>query len=181
MSDLVLKLDNISKTYPGVRALNNVSFQCRAGEVHAILGENGSGKSTLMKVASGVVRPDTGSIEIGGHPLLTPDAALACKLGLATVYQDDSLVLELTVAQNLFLATPRGAVPYGKMRRDAAQQLEAVGFNISPDAILQDLSPAQRQFVEIVKALQSKPRVLLLDEPTATLDSDGVRKLARIP
>lgn len=180
MSDLVLKLDNVSKTYPGVRALNNVSFQCRAGEVHAILGENGSGKSTLMKVASGVVRPDTGSIEIGGHPLLTPDAALACKLGLATVYQDDSLVLELTVAQNLFLATPRGAVPYGKMRRHAAQQLEAVGFNISPDAILQDLSPAQRQFVEIVKALQSKPRVLLLDEPTATLDSDGVRKLARI-
>ncbi|WP_024927433.1 MULTISPECIES: ATP-binding cassette domain-containing protein [unclassified Mesorhizobium] len=180
MSDLVLKLDNVSKTYPGVRALDNVSFQCRAGEVHAILGENGSGKSTLMKIASGVVRPDTGSIEIGGQPLLTTDAARAYDLGLATVYQDDSLVLELTVAQNLFLATPRGAVPYGEMCRHAAQQLEALGVNISPDAVLQGLSLAQRQFVEIVKALQSNPRVLLLDEPTATLDSDGVRKLARI-
>jgi ribose transport system ATP-binding protein len=176
--ETVLKLKNVSKTYPGVRALDSVNLDCLAGEVHAILGENGSGKSTLMKIASGVVVPETGTIEIGGKPLHNADARLASELGLATVYQDDSLVLELTVAQNLFLATPRSRLPYSAMRRSAKEQLSALSVEISPDAILSELTPAQRQFVEIVKALQSKPKVLLLDEPTATLDVDGVQKLA---
>src|SRR5580698_6160962 len=95
MADLVLKLENVSKTYPGVRALDSVSIDCRAGEVHAILGENGSGKSTLMKIASGTVRPDDGSVEIAGARLTAADPRLAHRLGLATVYQDDSLVHEL--------------------------------------------------------------------------------------
>lgn len=180
MSELVLKLSNVSKTYPGVRALDQVNFECRAGEVHAILGENGSGKSTLMKIASGVVNSDTGSIEICGHPLVQANARLAGELGLATVYQDDSLVLELTVAQNIYLASSRGSVPYGQMRTSAARQLAAFDLDISPDALVSDLAPGQRQFIEIIKALQLKPKVLLLDEPTATLDSEGVSKLAGI-
>lgn len=180
MTTTVLKLDNVSKSYPGVRALDNVSLDCLAGEVHAILGENGSGKSTLMKIASGVVTPDTGSVEIAERVLANADARIAGELGLATVYQDDSLVLELTVAQNLFLATPHGELSYGGMRRSASEQLSALGVDISPDRLVGDLTPAQRQFVEIIKALQSKPKVLLLDEPTSTLDSDGVRKLVGI-
>ncbi len=180
MTDLVLTLDNVSKTYPGVRALDHVTLDCRAGEVHAILGENGSGKSTLMKIASGTVRPDSGAVRIGGAALTAFDPRLAHRLGLATVYQDDSLVLELTVAQNLFLATPAGSVPFRGMRGWAEKQLQPYDVDIAAGALIADLTPAQRQFVEIVKALLSNPKVLLLDEPTATLDIDGVRKLAYI-
>jgi ribose transport system ATP-binding protein len=178
MSNLVLKLDNVSKTYPGVRALDHVSIDCRAGEVHAILGENGSGKSTLMKIASGTVRPDSGSIEIAGSRLQAADPRSAHHLGLATVYQDDSLILEFTVAQNLFLATAPGAVAFGDMLGWARARLAPYDVQIPASAVVGDLTPAQRQFVEIVKALLSDPKVLLLDEPTATLDIDGVRKLA---
>ena len=180
MTKLVLNVDNVSKSYPGVRALDHVSLDCRAGEVHAILGENGSGKSTLMKIASGTVRPDSGAIAIGGAPLASADPRLAHHLGLATVYQDDSLVLELTVAQNLFLATPPGSVKFAGMVQWAERQLRPYGVGIAATALVGDLTPAQRQFVEIVKALLSNPKVLLLDEPTATLDIDGVRKLAGI-
>jgi ribose transport system ATP-binding protein len=180
MANLVLRLDGVSKSYPGVRALDRVTLDCRAGEVHAILGENGSGKSTLMKIASGVVRPDTGTVEIGGTVLPQSDARIAASLGLATVYQDDSLVLELTVAQNLFLATPPHSRRFGDMRRAAEQHLAALGLDLSPDALLADMTPAQRQFVEIAKAVQSRPKVLLLDEPTATLDAEGVKKLTAL-
>jgi ribose transport system ATP-binding protein len=180
MSEIVLKVDNVSKTYPGVRALDNVSLECLAGEVHAILGENGSGKSTLMKIASGVVTPDSGHVEIGARRLENSDPAQARMLGLATVYQDDSLVRELTVAQNLFLGAARGAVPYRKMDEWAVAQMRPYGVNIAPTTLVGDLTPAHRQFVEIVKALLSNPRVLLLDEPTSTLDLDGVRQLAGI-
>ncbi len=180
MSTPVLRLEGVSKTYPGVRALDQVSIDCLPGEVHAILGENGSGKSTLMKIASGVVRPDSGSVEIAGQRLANVDPRTASGLGLSTVYQDDSLVLELTVAQNLFMASRQGTVRFAEMNTWAATLLSVYGVNIAPDALIADLSPAQRQFVEIVKALQSEPTVLLLDEPTSTLDADGVRKLTGI-
>jgi ribose transport system ATP-binding protein len=133
-----------------------------------------------MKIASGTVRPDSGTIHIGEAPLTSSDPRLAHRLGLATVYQDDSLVLELTVAQNLFLATPPGSVGFGGMRAWADRQLQPYGVDIAAGALVADLTPAQRQFVEIVKALLANPKVLLLDEPTATLDIDGVRKLAAI-
>lgn len=180
MSEIVLKLDNVSKTYPGVRALDNVSLECLSGEVHAILGENGSGKSTLMKIASGVVRPDEGHVEIAGSTLESSDPGRARILGLATVYQDDSLVRELTVAQNLYLGAAKGTVAYAKMDEWATAQMRPYGVNIAPATLVGDLTPAHRQFVEIVKALLSNPRVLLLDEPTSTLDLDGVRQLAGI-
>lgn len=180
MSEIVLKVDNVSKSYPGVRALDHVSLDCRAGEVHAILGENGSGKSTLMKIASGVVAPDSGHVEIAGGRLAANDPAQAKALGLATVYQDDSLIRELTVAQNLFLGAPKGSVAYTEMNQWATARMRPFGVNIAPVALVGDLTPAHRQFVEIVKALLSNPRVLLLDEPTSTLDLDGVRQLVGI-
>lgn len=178
MSDIVLRVERVSKTYPGVRALDTVSLDCRAGEVHAILGENGSGKSTLMKIASGVIAPDEGVVEIGGVRLSASDPAEAHALGLATVYQDDSLIREFTVAQNLYLGTRPGTVAFRDMATWAAAQLAPYGVEIPVRALVGDLTPAQRQFVEIVKALLIQPRVLLLDEPTSTLDLHGVRQLA---
>lgn len=178
MTDHVLKVANVSKTYPGVRALDNVSIDCRAGEVHAILGENGSGKSTLMKIASGTVASDGGLVEIQGKPLTAADPRLAHALGLSTVYQDDSLIRELSVAQNLYLGTPPGEVPFSTMVSWAESHLAQYDVAIPATATVGSLTPAQRQFVEIVKALLSHPKVLLLDEPTSTLDLDGVRKLA---
>lgn len=177
MTELVLQLDTVSKSYPGVRALDRVTLDCRAGEVHAILGENGSGKSTLMKIASGTVTPNSGTVTIAGQTLTAADPSLARSLGLATVYQDDSLVRELTVAQNLFLGAPAGSVPYAGMVPWAEAQLAPFRLGISARAPVGSLTPAHRQFVEIVKALIAKPRVLLLDEPTSTLDIDGVRQL----
>lgn len=178
MSDIVLRVERVSKTYPGVRALDTVSLDCRAGEVHAILGENGSGKSTLMKIASGVIAPDEGVVEIGGVRLTASDPGAAHALGLATVYQDDSLIREFTVAQNLFLGARPGTVAFRDMATWAAAQLAPYGVEIPVRALVGDLTPAQRQFVEIVKALLIQPRVLLLDEPTSTLDLHGVRQLA---
>ncbi|WP_431324687.1 ATP-binding cassette domain-containing protein [Rhizobium sp. YTU87027] len=180
MTTPVLKLQGVSKTYPGVRALDQVNLECLPGEVHAILGGNGSGKSTLMKIASGVVKPDGGTVEIAGNRLLRADPRAASDFGLATVYQDDSLVLEMTVAQNLFMAAKAGSVAFAEMNSWASKRLAAHGLKIDPQAVVAELSPAQRQFIEIIKALQSEPKVLLLDEPTSTLDADGVRKLAAI-
>jgi ribose transport system ATP-binding protein len=170
-------MEGVSKTYPGVRALDHVSIDCKAGEVHAILGENGSGKTTLMKIASGAIASDGGGVEIGGARLTAADPRLAHRLGLATVYQDDSLVRELSVAQNLFLAAPPGSVSFPVMYTWALERLGRFGVDIDPKVTIGSLSPAQRQFIEIVKALLSDPKVLLLDEPTSTLDIDGVRKL----
>lgn len=180
MADIVLKMESVSKSYPGVKALDNFSFDVHAGEVHAILGENGSGKSTLMKIASGAITPNAGRIEIGGKHLAHADPREAISYGLATVYQDDSLVRELSVAQNLFLATPKGSVPYGSMVGWAEEQLAPFNLGISPTTAVGNLTPAHRQFVEVVKALLSNPRVLLLDEPTSTLDYDGVAHLTSL-
>ncbi|MGE3307729.1 MAG: ATP-binding cassette domain-containing protein, partial [Rhizobiaceae bacterium] len=180
MAEFSLRLSGISKTYPGVRALDHMSLECRPGEIHAVLGENGSGKSTLLGIAAGSNTPDEGVVEIMGKPLTSADPLLARELGLATVYQDDSLVRELTVAQNLFLGAADPALSYGAMNEWARGQLAAYDLALSPTALVGDLTPAERQFLEIVKALTSKPKVLLLDEPTSTLDLDGVTKLSAI-
>lgn len=180
MTQTVLKVTGATKTYPGVRALDDVSIECLAGEVHAILGENGSGKSTLMKLASGTVTPDSGRVEIDGRVLTSADPRLAHDLGLATVYQDDSLILEMTVAQNLYLGSKPGSVAYPQVLEWAEAQLRPYDVGIQAATLVGDLTPAHRQFVEIVKALISGPKVLLLDEPTSTLDLEGVRKLTGI-
>jgi ribose transport system ATP-binding protein len=175
-----LELSSISKRYPGVQALNRVSFECRPGEIHAVLGENGSGKSTLLGIASGAVGADQGRVTIMGEALTSADPLLARRLGLATVYQDDSLVRELTVAENLLLGAANGPASLGGKRAWAAALLAPYDLGISPDAFVGQLNPAQRQFLEIVKALAANPSVLLLDEPSSTLDFSGVEKLSSI-
>ena len=176
----LLELSRISKRYPGVKALDRVDFECRPGEIHAVLGENGSGKSTLLGIAGGAVVADEGRITIMGTVLTRADPRLARQLGLATVYQDDSLVREFTVAENLLLGAVDGPATVTGKRDWAARQLAPYDLDISADALVGELNPAQRQFLEIAKALAAKPKVLLLDEPTSSLDYAGVQKLSGI-
>jgi ribose transport system ATP-binding protein len=180
MAAASLELSSISKGYPGVQALKRVDFECRPGEIHAVLGENGSGKSTLLGIASGAVVADEGRVTIMGNPLVAADPLQARRLGLAVVYQDDSLVRELTVAENLLLGAVDGPTTLGGKREWAAKKLARYDLRISPDALVGNLNASQRQFLEIVKALAADPKVLLLDEPTSSLDISGVEKLSGI-
>jgi ribose transport system ATP-binding protein len=180
MTSASLVLSGICKRYPGVQALNDVDFECQPGEIHAVVGENGSGKSTLLGVAAGAVSADQGRVQIMGQDLLAADPLQARHLGLAVVYQDDSLVRELSVAENLLLGATDGPATLGGKLDWAARQLSSFDLNISPSAMVGELNASQRQFLEIVKALSASPKVLLLDEPTSSLDISGVEKLSEI-
>jgi len=181
-ADLVLELKGVSRQFGAVRALTDVSFDCRAGEVHALVGENGSGKSTLLGVASGFVDPDLGTVRIGGKPLRRDSPALARKLGLAMAYQDTSLILAQPVKNNLFLAAPPDQRPAFWRRKKWARTLLAevdLDLELFPDAPAGFLTLADRQLFEVAKALVSNPKVLLLDEPTTALGPDEVEALHR--
>ena len=180
MAAASLELFGISKRYPGVQALNGVDFECRPGEIHAVLGENGSGKSTLLGIAGGAVVADQGRVMIMGQPLAAADPLQARQLGLAVVYQDDLLVRELTVAKNLLLGAVDAPTTLGGKREWAQKQLAPYDLRISPDTLVGHLTASQRQFLEIVKALAANPKVLLLDEPTSSLDISGVETLGGI-
>src|SRR5579862_6075450 len=169
-SPTVLRLTNVTKTFPGVVALRDVTLEVRAGEVHALVGENGAGKSTLMSVAAGSTAPDTGAVEIGGQPLESASPALAQSLGLGIVYQHLSILEDLTVAENMVFAMGTATRP--SMSEAGAwtrSRLAAVGAEIDPAQRVSDLSTADRQLVEIAKALALDAKVLILDEPTESL------------
>jgi ribose transport system ATP-binding protein len=166
----VLRLGNVVKTFPGVIALKGASFEVLAGEVHALVGENGAGKSTLMAVAAGSTVPDSGTVEIGGQPLESAAPAAAQLLGLAIVYQHLSILEDLTVAENMVFAMPAPLRP--SMANAAAwtrEQLASIGAEIDPSERVSNLSTANRQLVEIAKALALDAKVLVLDEPTEAL------------
>lgn len=178
----VLELSGVSRQFGAVRALTNVSFDCRAGEIHALVGENGSGKSTLLGIASGFVDPDLGTVRIGGQNLRTDSPAQARKLGLAMAYQETSLVLAEPVKNNLFLATPPDKrPPYWRRKKWARTQLAEFDLDLElfPDAPAGFLTFADRQLFEVAKALGTDPKVLLLDEPTTALGPDEVEALHR--
>lgn len=180
--DLVLELRGVSRQFGAVRALTDVSFDCRAGEVHAVVGENGSGKSTLLGIASGFVDPDLGTVRIGGEPLRRDSPAQARKLGLAMAYQDTSLILAEPVKNNLYLAAPEDRrPPFRKRKRWARKQLAEFDLDLElfPDALAGFLTLADRQLFEVAKALVADPKVLLLDEPTTALGPDEVDALHR--
>ena len=180
--DVVLELRDVSRRFGAVQALRDVSFDCRAGEVHALVGENGSGKSTLLGVASGLVDPDSGTVRIGGEPLGTDSPARARKLGLAMAYQDNSQILAQPVKNNLYLvAPPQDRPPFWRRKKWARRVLGELDLDMElfPDAPAGALTLAQRQLFEVAKALISNPRVLLLDEPTTALGPDEVQALHR--
>ncbi|HEX2031630.1 MAG TPA: sugar ABC transporter ATP-binding protein [Actinomycetota bacterium] len=179
---LVLELRGVSRRFGAVRALTDVSLDCRAGEVHAVVGENGSGKSTLLGIASGFVAPDLGTVRIGGRPLRRDSPALARKLGLAMAYQDTSLVLAEPVKNNLFVAAPPEQRPAYWRRKKWARKLLAefdLDLELFPDAPAGFLTLADRQLFEVARALVTDPLVLLLDEPTTALGPHEVEALHR--
>src|SRR5918911_85463 len=177
-SPVVLSLSGVSKSFGAVQSLRDVSFDCRAGEVHALVGENGSGKSTLLGIASGFLSPDAGAVEIGGRRRRRGSPAEARRFGLGIAYQTYSHVLDLSVAENLYLAVPKDVQPpFGRIDEWAAAQLDEFEVDVPVDAVVRTLSLVQRQLLEVVKALLARPKVLLLDEPTTALGPDEVEQL----
>ena len=179
--DVVLELSGVSRQFGAVRALTSVSFDCRAGEVHALVGENGSGKSTLLGIASGFVDPDRGTVRIGGRRLSRDSPALSRKLGLAMAYQDGSSVGAEPVKNNLYFAAGKGRPRYRNRKRWARQVLADFDLDLElfPDAPVGSLTMAERQLFEVAKALVNEPKVLLLDEPTTALGPEEVEALHR--
>jgi ribose transport system ATP-binding protein len=177
----LLELQGITKRYGGVCALDGVDFSCRAGEIHAVLGENGAGKSTLIKAIAGVVQPDAGRILLDGRPLRVESPKSARDQGIACVFQELSLVPDLTVADNIFLPNPVrrfGLIDSGAQRERTALLLASLGCeDIHPGMRVRDLPLSRRQLIEIAKALCSRPRLLILDEATSALTSDDVHRL----
>jgi ribose transport system ATP-binding protein len=180
-ADAALRLTHVSKRYGGVSAVRDISFAAKPGEVHALLGENGAGKSTLMGIASGVVRPDSGTVEIRGERIERASAAQAQSLGLAIVHQHPAVLPELTVAENMLLAVParvRGRAAANLQEKEwVAAELQRVGCDVSPHTRMSEVGIAQRQLYELAKALAIDPKVLILDEPTAALTAGLVELL----
>jgi len=179
----VLAVSGIDKHFPGVSALQQVSFDCHSGEIHGLVGENGAGKSTLMRVLSGVHRPDSGSIRVRGREVALSSPRVAHDLGIAMVYQDTRLVGELDVAQNIWLEREPGSAVFidrAEMTRRSADMLARLGVDLDVGRKVRELSVAERQIVEIARALTAKPAVLILDEPTSSLDPVDIERLIGI-
>jgi ribose transport system ATP-binding protein len=176
------ELDNITKTYPGVRANDGVSMTLYPGEIHGLLGENGSGKSTLIKILSGVHQPDSGSIRYLGQEVRLENPIAARRKGVGTVFQEFSLVPTLTVAENIFLGRPlrkNGGLllDWKRMRREASEILNKLQIEIEPDRLVGELSVAEQQLVEIAKSIQLDSKMLILDEPTTALGEHEIKAL----
>lgn len=175
-----LLFDGIGKAFPGVQALDNVSFEAVEGSVHALMGENGAGKSTLLKILSAAYAPTTGHLVLDGKSLDNRSTQAALTAGIAVIYQELQLVPQLTVAENLYLGhmpSKLGWVNRREMHAEAVRLLDEIGEDIRPDTLISRLSIAQRQMVEIAKALSRKAKVIAFDEPTSSLSSREVERL----
>src|SRR5437763_1184767 len=174
MTDSVLlRATDITKSYAGVHALKSASFELRAGEVHALIGENGAGKSTLIKIITGAVEPDSGEIKLNGQTITHNSPRVAKQLGIAAIYQQPALFPELTVAENIALGLEQagmlGRVDWRERRRRAAELLAQVGAKIDVERAAGELTMPQQQLVEIARSLGAEAKVLIMDEPTASL------------
>src|SRR5918994_7150669 len=177
----ILEMKDISKTFPGVKALTNVTLTVYPGEIHALMGENGAGKSTLMKILSGAYQADPGGeIRIDGQPVQIDGPLAAKRLGVAIIYQELSLSPNLTVAENMLLGREHasgGFVDRGSMEAACRPVLERLGVGFRPDTLVSTLSMAERQLVEIARALVAESRILVMDEPTTSLSSRETERL----
>lgn len=179
-----LRVEGISKSFPGVRALDSVSLELRAGEVHALTGENGSGKSTLAAIIGGLHQPDAGAILLDGQEVSMANPAVALRRGIVTISQELTLAPTLSVAENIFLGRlPRGrggTIDWNRCRRDAEALLDELRVHVDPRAQVSSLSIELQQEVEIARALSSKARLLILDEATSSLSEAAVDRLLTI-
>lgn len=185
MSDPILKLQNITKRFPGVLALDKFSFDIYPGEIHALLGENGAGKSTLMKIISGVYEKDSGKILFHDRDADIPDPLSAQQQGITIIHQELNLFPQLTVAQNIFIGRePRsrikGILDEKQLNRDAEKILESLKLNINSTDKVETLTVAKQQMVEIAKALSFQAEVLIMDEPTSALTESEITQLFKI-
>lgn len=183
MQNMILSVDGVTKKFPGVRALNNVSLQCRRGTVHGLVGENGAGKSTLIKILSGVYKPDTGKIIFDGKEVLFTSPREAILNGIRTVHQEFSLVPFLSIAENIFIEDSQAGkffISRNRMASEATKLAKMLDLNRSANTLVVDLSVGEQQLVEIMRALAHDAKLLILDEPTASLVPDEVEKLFEI-
>ena len=183
MNEVIVRMEHITKTFPGVKALDDVHFELRAGEVMALLGENGAGKSTLMKILSGVYTRDGGEMEIFGKSYgdLTPKGAQA--LGVAIIHQELNMCRHLSIAENMFLGrekTRLGTLSQREMETEASNALEELGIDLDPRQVVGELPVSKQQMVEIAKALSTNAKILIMDEPTSSLTSREIDDLFRI-
>lgn len=176
----LLEMTGIAKSFPGVRALSSVNLTVGRGEIHALLGENGAGKSTLLKILSGAQRPDAGTIAFKGQEVDLPTPQAAQRLGISTIYQEFTLIPDLSIAENIFIGREPGSlgvVNWRRMIADAREVCRRVGLKRDPRTRTRDLSVAEQQLVEIARALSMSSRLIIMDEPTAALSAVEVEKL----
>lgn len=183
-NNTILEMTHISKSFAGVHALRDASFDLRPGEVHALLGENGAGKSTLIKIITGVHHPDSGEIRLNGQPVAFANPLEARQRGIAAIYQEPSLFPDLDIAENIFVGRQptrgSGQVAWGQMYQEAAALLDSLGVELEPKTKARNLSVAQQQMVEIARALSVHAKILIMDEPTSSLTLAEVADLFRI-
>ena len=181
MEEVLLTMRGICKYFPGVKALNQVDFTLRRGEIHALMGENGAGKSTLIKVLTGVYAKDEGEIRVGGRPVAIHSPQDAQKNGISTVYQEITLCPNLTVAENMFIGRTEGlTVNWKAMEKRTGELLDSLGIPARPKQQLGSCSIAVQQMVAIARAVDAECKVLILDEPTSSLDDQEVEMLFRL-
>ena len=177
----LLRATNVSKAFAGVHALRGVSFELMRGEVHALVGENGAGKSTLTKIMTGAHQPDEGTLEVNGQLVTRNDPVVSRTLGIAAIHQQPALFPDLTVAENIALGLEAAGwwrrIIWPARRRRARELLERIGAAIDPDAEVRRLTMPEQQLVEIARALGADARVLIMDEPTASLSDREVARL----
>ncbi|MDR1482808.1 MAG: sugar ABC transporter ATP-binding protein [Synergistaceae bacterium] len=179
-TDNIISVQGVSKNFPGVRALSDVSLDIKKGEVHVLVGENGAGKSTLIKILCGIYSPDSGTVYLDGAPYNPENPRAAMEAGIRVVYQEFNLLSYLSVAENIFfdkLPLKGIIVDKKKLYADTADVLKRVGLDVDPSVPVELLGVAQMQLVEIAKAISSRCRVLILDEPTATLSPSEISRL----
>ena len=179
----ILRLTNINKSFPGVKALTDMCFSLRKGEVHALVGENGAGKSTLMKILSGAYKKDSGTIEVDGNPVEIESPKHSERLGIAIIYQELNLIRRVSVAENVFLGRypmKHGFVQWNQMNQAAKALFDSFGIEMDVTQQLRSLSLAQQQIVEIIKAVSINAKVVIMDEPTSSLTSRETEVLFRI-
>ena len=183
-AEYLLEVENVRKAFPGVLALDDVSFRLKRGHVHALMGENGAGKSTLMKIIAGIYTPDSGSFKLKGQEIRLTSPLDALQYGIAMIHQELNLMAYMTVAENIWIRREPlngfGFVRHGEMRRRTLELFERLDINIDPDAEVRDLSVANRQMIEIAKAVSYDSDVLIMDEPTSALTDREVTHLFKI-
>lgn len=181
--NILLRMKNISKSFPGVKALDKVNFELKAGEVHALLGENGAGKSTLIKVLGGIYSLDEGEIEIEGKKVSIESVHDASKNNIAIIHQELVLVPYMSVAENIYLGRESGkgfSVNISKMEKDAGKILDDLGMDIDSRELVMNLPIAKQQMVEITKAVSVNAKILVMDEPTSSISDREVENLFKI-